>query len=146
MIPRQHGLLEARALDTDEVIHGIVVAAIVERLEGQQSRSLRHGLDDQHTGHHRLMRIVAGEIGFVDADILQCQYTLPWYALEHPIDHQHGITVRQMLQYLIDVHRAYGDHGFFSRALRRTSKSRILSLIASRCFKRAKFLAQLACS
>ena len=122
--------LEARAVDADEVIHRIVVRLAAHGLEGQYRRRLRHrptirgrraSPDDADSGQKGKKRLV-------DGDVLQGGDAFTRHQIEHAIDQENGIAVRQIVQYLVDVHRR---HVFFSRSAKRASSTRILSAMAS---------------
>ena len=56
LVAGHHRLLEARAVDADEVVDRLAVVLVPVRLERQDRRGLRHRLDDQHARHHRVVR------------------------------------------------------------------------------------------
>ena len=69
--PAMTGLLEARVVDADEVVDQSLVGLVVLGREREDRRGLRHRLDDQHAGHHRVVREMAREIRLVDRHVLQ---------------------------------------------------------------------------
>src|SRR5437762_7042259 len=119
LVARLDRALEACAVDADEVVDGLVVDRLVQCRERQQRRRLRQRLEHQHAGHHRPMRKVTLEERLVDRDILDCLDALAGFHLEHPIDEQDRVAMRQLFQNLVNVH-----HGvFFSSARTRSRKA-----------------------
>ena len=72
--------------------------------ERQQRGGLRHRLEDQHARHHRAVREMADEERLVDRDVLERLDALARFDLEHPVDQQERVAVRQLLEYFVDVH------------------------------------------
>jgi hypothetical protein len=86
-----------------------------------------------------MVRIVARKEGLVHADVLQRRDPLAGNHLQHAVDQQDRIAVRQVFENLVDVHAGIDGsacpcfaHDFFSNAASRCSRARILSAIASR--------------
>src|SRR5690606_3758751 len=63
------------------------------RAHHQQAADLRHGLDDEHTGHHRVAGIVALEERLVDRDVLDADDAPIRFILDDPVDQQHRIAM-----------------------------------------------------
>src|SRR5712691_2857659 len=105
LVARDDRPLEARLVDSREVVDGPVVRFGAERPERQYGRGLSQRLDDHDPGHDRLVREMAGKERLVDGDVLDREEPLARLAFEHPIHQKHGIAVRQVLQDLADVHR-----------------------------------------
>src|SRR3546814_1071775 len=68
-VARHHRLAETRLVDRHEV-YDLAVRFIPEGVHHQGGGGLRHRLDDQHAGHHRLGGKVALEELLVDGDVL----------------------------------------------------------------------------
>ncbi|MNV89902.1 hypothetical protein D3C71_1842360 [compost metagenome] len=64
---------------------------------GQQAAGLGQGLDHQHAGHDRVAGEVAVEEGLVAAHALDGEHALVGFQLEHAVDQQERIAVRQQL-------------------------------------------------
>ena len=61
----------------------------------QDARRLRQGLDDQHAGHDRHPRPVPVEERLVDAHVLDPDHASSGDQLEHPVDQQERVAMRQ---------------------------------------------------
>ncbi len=100
---------------------------------------LRQRLDDDDPGHHRPLREMPLEERLVDGDILQRADALARHALEHPIDQQERVTVRQPLEDRVDVELQRCIHQSWSccgNPLSPRSSRRTRSFSASRRLKR----------
>ena len=76
----------------------------LHRARREDAAGLRHRLDLQHAGHHRDAREVALEVRLVERDVLEAQH--PVVAdLEHAIDQQEWIAMRQQPKDLLGLHR-----------------------------------------
>ena len=102
--PGDHGLLEAGRVDAREVEERPVAFLRLQRHEGEDRAGLRQRLDDQHARHHRMAREVAHEERLVDRDVLQRDDALARHELEHAVDEDDRIAVRQLPHDLLDVH------------------------------------------
>src|SRR6478609_5770867 len=131
LVARLHRPLEARAVDAHEVDDRIGIEAGAHGGKGQQRRGLGQRLEHQHARHHRPVREVADEERLVDGDVLQRLDGLAVH-LQHAVDEQERIAVRQLLQDLMDVHHGRRCHGFFSRALMRSR--RLCSCLSAAAF------------
>ena len=78
----------------------VAVAAI------RMPAGLGHGLDDQDAGHDRPARPVSLEERLVDAHVLERHDATAGLELEHPVDQQERVAMRQDLHDPLDVHRA----------------------------------------
>src|SRR5215472_5519023 len=67
-------------------------------VERENRARLRQRLDQQHARHHRMLRKMTGEIGFVEGDVLE-RYDAALFQLDDPIDQQKRIAMRQQPQY-----------------------------------------------
>jgi methylaspartate ammonia-lyase len=120
LVARLHHALEARAVDAGEVVQARAVRLLAFRRERQQRRGLGQRLQHQHARHHRTVREVPVEERLVDRDVLQRLDAHVLLELEHAVDEQERIAVRQLLDDLVDVHQ-HGSlilslRAFFSRA------------------------------
>src|SRR5436305_14935232 len=77
--------------------------ALEALVEEQQPPRLRHPLDQQHARHHRPAGEVAEEDLLVDGDVLERHDPLLRLDLEHAVDGQERIAVRQDRQDPLDV-------------------------------------------
>src|SRR5690606_21602094 len=74
-------------------------------LEAEDTGSLRHGFDDQHTRHDRVFREMSVEERLIDADILVGANSLAFdVQVHHTIHQQERIAVRQIFTNFVDVH------------------------------------------
>ena len=104
LIARPHRLLEARLLDTDEIENP---DAFFRRSGFVREHSARLGqrFDDQHARHHGVAGEVPLEVRLVRADVLHGDDRLARHDVEHTVDHQERIAMRQALEDPIDVER-----------------------------------------
>jgi len=75
----------------------------VQRLRHQHRAGLRQRLDDQHAGHHRIMREMALEVGLVHGHALDADDRLAGLVLLAAIDQQERKAVRDPGQDLGDI-------------------------------------------
>ena len=120
--------LEARIVNADKVVNGFFVGPVTQGLERQDRRGLRQGLENEHAGHHRMVREMPGEKGFADRYVLDRVNVRRWHDVEHAIDQEHRIAVRQVLQNGANIH---GVHAFFSDCNRCFSRKATRSTRAS---------------
>jgi len=104
LIARLHRLLEARIIDADEIIDGILIGFHIGCLERQKSSSLRQRFDHQYPWHDGMMRKVSCKKRFVDRYILERGETLSRFESENAIDEEQGVTVRKVFQNFMDIH------------------------------------------
>src|SRR3990167_4997372 len=117
LVARLDHALEAGAVDADEVPHRALVGLLAHRLEGQQRGGLRQRLEHQHTRHHRPVRKVAHEERLVDGDVFQRLDAQVLLELEHTIDQQDRIAVRQQLEDAVNVeHVSPSSDGYVGRS------------------------------
>ena len=82
---------------------------------------LRQALDDQHPGHHRILREVPLEERLVDGDVLEADAALVAVHVVDAVEHQERVAVRQQLEDAVDVeHR--GGHGLVFSSARMRSR------------------------
>jgi len=105
LIPGNHRPAELDTLEAQQNRH---FARVFELLRQQQTAELSHRLDDQHTRHDRLARVVAGEKFLVGGDVLDPNGMFAGLHLHHPVNHQEGIAVRQQSLDLADVKNRLG--------------------------------------
>src|SRR5690606_16613456 len=110
LVAGHDGPLEAGAVDAHEVVDGARVGHAAHGLERQDPRSLRQRFDLQHARHHRQVGKVAGEERFVDRHVLDRDDALALLELDHPVDEQHRVAVRQVFEDRADVE---GGHSSF---------------------------------
>src|SRR5690606_9816221 len=103
LISRQNTALETCIINATKHIHGAIfgLAPLIDKAE--DACRLCHRLNDQHTWHDRLLREMAVEEGFVYGNILQRDNFFAGTA-DDPVYQQEGITVRQVIPDLGDVH------------------------------------------
>src|SRR5205807_3668302 len=94
--------------------------AIGHAPEHEHARGLRHGLHDQHAGHHRKIGKMALEKRLVIGDVLDADYALR-LQLDDAIHQQERVAMRQYPADLVDVQdwletRYYNSRGFLTRA------------------------------
>src|SRR5690606_360630 len=105
LIARYHGLAEAQLVRADEHVERAVVRFGFHHPEAEDTRRLRHRLDDQHARHDRMAREMPLEEGLVDRYVLVGANTLGIHVqLTDPVDQQERVAVRQVLANLVDVH------------------------------------------
>ena len=92
----------------DKLVTRIIFLEGFPNMHGKERivSSLRHGLQQQHPRHHRSLGKVSLEKGFVVGNVLVTDQRFPCPELGDPVNQQEGITVRQMLQNIVDVHRS----------------------------------------
>src|SRR6185312_757391 len=71
--------------------------------EHQDAGGLRHALDQEHAGHHRVVRKVAEKLRLVDGDVLDADAGVVAADVDDAIDHDERVTVRQEPQDLADL-------------------------------------------
>src|SRR5690606_38045519 len=135
--------LEAHVVDAGEVHHRVLVGLHAAALERQQRGRLRHRLDDQHAGHDRMMREVTGEERFGHRHVLQRHHALALLHLDHPVDQQEGIAMREILEDFVDVHDDL--HSALSLSASFCSRARTRLARVSRWRRWEKFLTQSPC-
>src|SRR6185437_11559804 len=104
-VARDHRLLEARAVDAHEVVDPAPVVLVSEALEGEHRRGLRHRLHDEDAGHHRVVREVPREERLVHRHVLDRDEALVLLVLDHAVDQQERVAVREILLDLLNGHR-----------------------------------------
>src|SRR5690242_9639396 len=103
-VSRHDWLFEARVVDAHKVIDLAAIGLVTFRHEGQYSRRLRKRLDNENTGHDRMVRKVPLEERLVDRHVLQGNDILASLARQHAIDHEKRIPVRQVFEDPADIH------------------------------------------
>ena len=114
----------------------LLVDRVLELETGKRIRALKNVTINEpfFTGHfpyrpvmhHRTIRKVAGEEGFVDRDVLQRADAFAGFQFQHPVHKQEGVTMRKPFEDLVNVHHDAVPWflwlaGFeFSSALRRS--------------------------
>src|ERR1700693_5524925 len=101
LVARADGSAELRPLDPRK--HHDLVAPIFHLGQQQRPARLRDGFYNQHARHYGQPGKVSHKKGFVDGDILDGNNALPALQIQHAIDQEKGIAVRQDLQNLVDV-------------------------------------------
>src|SRR5690606_904833 len=89
-----HHARELGVVDLDQVRQPAFRAAPAGEL-GEDAAGLGQRLDHQHARHHRLVREVALEERLVGADVLVAEHALARFELDHAVDQQERIAVRQ---------------------------------------------------
>src|SRR5207248_2511307 len=106
LVAREHRTLEAGVVDAREEEQRALVVTFSPHHVGEDCRYLRHRFDDQHAREHRVTRKVALEEGLVEGHVLDRLDALAGdVALQHAIDHEKRISMRQVPHDLDDVHR-----------------------------------------
>src|SRR5256712_7317848 len=126
LVPGKHWPLETGIVDAGEEEQRFGVVALAARHVGEDRRHLRHRLDDEHARHHRIAGKVALEKRLVQRHVLDGLDALPHVALEHAVDQQERIAMRQVTHDLVDIH---GRHDHVSSVSRARSSARNRSSI-----------------
>jgi hypothetical protein len=74
------------------------------RLEGEDAGGLRQRFHDQHAGHYRVVREMAGEVRLVESDVLVGMDRLAEFHRHHTVHQEEGVAVRQVLHDILDIH------------------------------------------
>src|SRR6202140_274740 len=101
LVARADRSAKLRPLDPRK--HHDLVAAIFHFGQQQRPAGLRDGFYNQHARHDGQPRKVSHKKWFVDGDILDSNNALPALQIQHTIDQEKGIAVRQNLQNLVDI-------------------------------------------
>jgi len=91
---------------------------ILDLGQKQCPASLGNGLDNQHTGHNRRTRKMAGEKWFIDAHILNGDDSFPTLKFDDPVNQQKRIAMRQYPHNFVDVQRGALRSRCFSQRLK----------------------------
>src|SRR5580698_8583985 len=113
LVSRFDGLAKSRIVDGDKVKTRIDVGHDLGGLEGQNTRCLRQGLDDQNSRHHRPVRKMSLKERLVDRYILERQAVLSCDAFQDSIHQQEGIPMRQLPHDRCDI-QSIGLRHYFS--------------------------------
>src|SRR3954451_8161054 len=109
--PAKAGLVDAA--EEEELL-----LAIGHVAQAEDGRALRHRFDDQHAGHDRISGKVSLKELLVRRDVLQADDSLSVLDLEHAIDEQHRVAMRQQFHDF-----GNGEHfGFPSSVIQRPAK------------------------
>src|SRR6056297_101957 len=116
LIAGYHGAVEARLVDLDQVEKLLRPAGLFARKVRQTTGSLGHGFQDQHARHHRVARKMALEKMLVDGHVLDRVdlgriFHRP---VDHPVDQQERIPVRQKAEDVLDVDASRIIHSYCS--------------------------------
>src|SRR5699024_2653354 len=115
LLTRYHRLPKADLVDAYQIIGRILVGRIdvITPFKGKQGASLRQRLNDEHAGHDRSPGKVPIEERLVVADIFNGHNAFAGHHLDDAVNHQHGITMRQPLQDLLNIkfHNQSCDEG-----------------------------------
>src|SRR6185436_17854590 len=98
---------EAGAVDAHEVDQ-FAFGGVAERGHNHHGGGLGHGLDNQDARHHRLSREVALEERLIGGDILDADRGFGRDDILEPVDHQHGIAMRDHFHDPVDIDREAG--------------------------------------
>jgi hypothetical protein len=98
LVARLHRPLEARAVDADEVHHRVVVRLLPIDSKDSSAAACASASSISTPGITGRCRKVTGEEGLVDGDVLQRLDALVLLELEHAVDQQDRIAVRQLLE------------------------------------------------
>ena len=93
---------ELDVVDTKEV--GAPALGLFDRIEDEQTASLRHGFNLKHARHHGFLREVSLEELFVGGDVLD-GHNIVATRLDHFVHELHGVAVRQELADAVDIHQ-----------------------------------------
>jgi glutamate carboxypeptidase len=105
LIPGQDGPPKTGALDTGK--HHQLLIAILYFGQQQGAAGLSNGFDNQHSGHDRQARKMAGKKWLIDADILDSDNALFVFEIDHAIDHQKRKTMWQNAANFVDVQSGF---------------------------------------
>src|SRR5262249_28527379 len=92
-IARHHRLAELRLVDGEEKDLLWMVAAHL-RQHADRTGRLRHALDQQHAGKHRIAGEMPDELWLVDGDVLDSNGGFVTPDVDDAIDHQKRIAMR----------------------------------------------------
>src|SRR5215472_2184440 len=98
-----HRFAEFALVDGEEVHRARLVGAF-HRLDPDHAGSLRHRLDHHHARVDGTLRKMPGELRFVDGDVLDADAAVVGPDVDHPVDQQHGVAMRESLEDVIDIH------------------------------------------
>ena len=103
-IARHDWLAKPGFVDPREINKLRLLAARM-RVDAQNPRGLSHALDQKNPRHDRALREMSLELRLIDADILDADAGFLAPRLDHPVDHQKRIAVRQGFQQAQNVKR-----------------------------------------
>src|SRR5688572_23273274 len=100
LVTRLHRLSELDVVERHEV--NDLRIRLLERAEEQHSSHLRHGLDDEYSGHDRMPGKMPLKERLVDRHVLDADHPLSFFDLENAIDEEKRISVRKHPHDLFD--------------------------------------------
>src|SRR5215469_5271648 len=103
LVAGDDGFAEAGFVDAGED-HELVVA-VGDFGEQERTAGLRHGFDGHDAGHDGVVGEVAGELRLVGGDVFDGDDALLALHLDHAVDEQEGVAVREDGHDFDDVHR-----------------------------------------
>src|SRR6185312_15325637 len=104
-----HHRLSEFALVDGEKIHRARLLGALDRLDPDDTGGLCHRLDHHHAGIDRPLGKMPEERRLGIGDVLDADARVIGPDLDHPVDQQHRITVRERLEDLIDIHELESD-------------------------------------
>src|SRR5216683_5808912 len=103
-----HRFTEFALVDSEKINRARFLGAL-DRLDADHAGGLRHRLDHHHPGIDRTFRKMPLKWRLAEGDVLDADAGVIGPDIEHPIDQQHRIAVRQRLEDLIDIHERKSD-------------------------------------
>ena len=97
------GAPEARMVDGDEIKACVGIGHHLDRLEREDAAGLRECLDDHHAGHHGPVGKMAGKERLVERHVLDGVDELTRLAVDHPVNEQERIPMRQLVHDRFDI-------------------------------------------
>src|ERR1051326_3028273 len=100
-VARGHRLPELRLVDGEEI--DVLGTPGAERHHADRARGLRHALDHQHAGKHRIAGEMPEELRLVGGHVLDADGRLVAADLHDAVHHEQRIALRQRLEQLEDI-------------------------------------------
>src|SRR5262245_14905916 len=126
-----HGLAKFALVDSEE-IHRAGFFGVGIRADADHACGLRHGLDHHDARIDRTIGKVPEKAGLVEGDVLDADTAVIGPDVDHPVDQQHRITMRQRLQDVLDVDDIEQDLGFLHHSFPSPSPLRWAELSRAR--------------
>src|ERR1035437_4326322 len=101
-----HGAAEARGFDGHQEHQ--FIGAVRHIVEHQDARRLGHGLHDEHAGHDRKIREMAGDLGLVGGDALDADDAIGLH-LDDAVDQKKWVAMGQDGPNLVNVQNRHGS-------------------------------------
>jgi hypothetical protein len=105
------GAFEAQIVCANKHIYRAVCGRFIHGSKAEHTCRLRHRLQHQYAGEHRVAGKVPVKIWFVDTQILVGDHMLAGHKLDNPVDQQERVAVRKVLADIRDIHTTVGIQG-----------------------------------